>query len=101
MLLQIYADVIGLPIEIAASQQSSALGAAILGAVAGNEYESISEAVEKMTPLPETIIYPDITNTKIYDKLFDEYKRLVNIFGRDKKSTMKVLREIKGHQSIR
>jgi len=101
MLLQIYSDVIGLPIEIAASQQSSALGVAILGAVAGNEYGSISDAVEKMTPPPATIINPDITNTKIYDRLFDEYKRLVNIFGRDKNSTMKVLRDIKGYQSIR
>jgi len=100
MLLQIYSDIIGLPIEIAASQQSSALGAAILGAVAGNEYESVSGAVKKMTPLPETIINPVITNSKIYDRLFDEYKRLVNIFGRDNNSTMKVLREIKGYQSI-
>lgn len=100
MLLQIYADVIGLPIEIAASQQSSALGAAILGAVAGNEYESISEAVEKMTPLPETVVKADKTNTKIYDRLFDEYKRLVNLFGRDNHSTMKVLREIKVQQTI-
>ena len=34
MLLQIYADVIGLPLEVAASEQPSTLGAAVLGAVA-------------------------------------------------------------------
>ena len=65
MLLQIYADVIGLPLEVTASEQPSTLGAAVLGAVAAGAYDSVLDAARVMTPaaaykvdpIPETQSY--------------------------------------------
>ena len=48
LLMQIYADVLGRPIDVAASQNAPALGAAMFGAVAGGAYRSIGEASERM-----------------------------------------------------
>ena len=95
LLMQIYADVIGQPIEITATEQASALGAAILGAVGGGAYRSIEEAVSKMTPPAEKVIQPNMKNHKVYTLFFDEYKRLVDMFGREENSPLKRIRELR------
>ena len=96
MLLEIYSDIIGLPIEISASKQASALGAAVLGAVAAGEYSTISDAVDRMVEKPVNVINPDINKHKIYNKLYEQYKKLVDIFGRDENSVIKELYKLKG-----
>lgn len=96
LLLQIYSDCLGMPIEIAASQQPSALGAAILGAIYSGKFKDLHSAVECMTPPPCLVIYPSKENKEIYDKLFYEYKELVDLFGRMPSSTLKVLSNIRG-----
>jgi L-ribulokinase len=95
LLLKIYADVTMKPIEVAASPFSSALGAAILGAVAGGVYDSIDSAVQKMVMPSATVIEPDLENHRRYLELFNEYRRLVEIFGRDPDSPMKKLLSIR------
>lgn len=94
MLLQIYADVTGLPLEVCATEQSSALGAAILGATAGNAYASIKTAAQAMVPPPSRIIQPNPQQFTVYSALYDEYKRLVTLFGRDMASSLKKLRAL-------
>ncbi len=96
MLLEIYADIIGLPIEISASEQASALGAAVLGAVAADQYSTISDAVEKMVEPPVKVVTPNIEKNKSYNKLYEQYKKLVDIFGRDENSVIKELYKLKG-----
>ena len=58
--MQIYSDVTGRHIKVSASSQATALGAAILGAVAAGPkhggYGSYAEAIEKMT-MPTKKIY--------------------------------------------
>ncbi len=95
MLLQIYADVTGLPVEVCATEHASALGAAILGAVAGGAYDSIETAVPAMTPPPSRIIQPNPQHHAIYSVLYDEYKRLITLFGRDMESSLKRLRALR------
>jgi L-ribulokinase len=93
-LLQIYADTVNLPIEVASSQLSSALGAAILGSVAGGYYESISKAIEKMVIPSKKIITPNLEKHEIYSMVYNEYRELVKIFGRNIDSPMKRIIEI-------
>jgi L-ribulokinase len=100
LLLKIYADVTMKPIEVAASPFSSALGAAILGAVAAGEYGSIDDAVGKMVLPSAVVIEPDPENHRRYAALFDEYQRMVAIFGRDPNSPMKKLLAIREEANL-
>ncbi|USK44048.1 ribulokinase [Cytobacillus oceanisediminis] len=96
LLMQIYADVTNLPIKIAASRQTPALGAAMFAAVAAGKdeggYDTILEAAEKMARIKEEVIMPVPENTIIYDKLYEEYKRLHDYFGRGENDVMKRLK---------
>ncbi len=95
LVMQIYADVLGLPIEIAASPQASGLGAAILGAVAGGVYADIHSAVQHMVDPPVKKVIPDSGNHAIYNDVYVEYKRLVALFGRSVGSVMKNVLQIR------
>ena len=95
LLMQIYADVLGRPIDVAASQNAPALGAAMFGAVAGGAYRSIGDAAERMgSPVAETYL-PDDRNRRAYEALYEEYVRLHDLFGRGGDDVMKTLRRIR------
>ena len=96
MLMQIYADVTGRPIAVAGAPQASALGAAMLGAVAagaaGRGYSSLTEAVARMAPPPSNVYEPDGARGRQYGALYREYKRLYDYFGRGENDVMRLLR---------
>ena len=102
MTMQIYADVINMPIKIAGSEQAGALGSAIFGAVvAGAEnggYDDVFKAAETMGKVRDTVYIPNEENSKIYDKLFAEYKILHDYFGRGANDVMKRLKKIAAEQ---
>ena len=95
LLLSIYADVTGLPLEVSGAEQASAQGAAILGAVAAGLYPSVSEAAGAMAPPPGRIVPPRSEHGEAYTALYAEYKRLVDLFGRDPDSPLKRLRALR------
>jgi L-ribulokinase len=99
LLMQIYADVIGLPIRISASKQTSALGSAMFGAVSAGKaaggYDSIYEAARAMAYLKDEMYFPNPENRRIYDLLYAEYIRLHDYFGRGGNDVMKSLKVIK------
>ena len=99
LLMQIYADVTGLPIKVAASNYASALGGAMFGAVAAGAaaggYDTIGDAAEHMAHLREGEFTPNPANKAVYDALYAEYVRLHDYFGRDMSSTVKKLRQLK------
>jgi len=99
LLMQIYADVTNLPIKIAASKQTPALGAAMFAAVAAGKeaggFQNIFEAAEKMARIKDEVIRPIPENVKIYQKLYQEYKRLHDYFGRGGNQVMKKLKELR------
>jgi len=95
LLMQIYADVTGMPIKVAASEQTSALGAAMHGAVAAGFYPDIHAAARKMARVRDKIYQPDAAAKAIYDELYGQYSRLHDLFGRDGQSTMKVLKQLR------
>ena len=99
LLMQIYADVTGLPIYIPEATQIGALGSAMHGAVAAGAaaggYDSIVDASLKMTRLREESYQPIAENKAIYDLLFAEYVILHDYFGRGENDVMKRLKKIK------
>jgi len=99
LLMQIYADVTGREIKVTASKQTPALGSAMFGAVAAGRpaggYDSIYEAAQTMAHLKEETFKPIPENQEIYDKLFAEYLRLHEYFGRGENNVMKTLKKIK------
>jgi L-ribulokinase len=101
--MQIYSDVINMPIKIAGSAQAPALGSAIFGAVAAGKqnggYDTINEASKVMSSLSDRIYTPNPDNVKTYDKLYAEYKILHDYFGRGANDVMKRLKEIKANKA--
>jgi L-ribulokinase len=99
LLMQIFADVTGREIKVTASRQTPALGSAMFGAVAAGRsaggYDSIYEAAQTMAHLKEETFKPIPENQEIYDKLFAEYLRLHDYFGRGENNVMKTLKKIK------
>jgi len=85
LVMQIYADIMGKPLEIARSSQTCALGAAIAGAsVAGSSaggYDNTDSAVKNMTGILDKKYMPIPDNTAVYNNLYRMYKQLHDIFG--------------------
>lgn len=99
MTMQIYADVLNMPVKIAGSLQGPARGSAIFGAVAaGRErggFDTIFEGAEKLGQVKDTVYLPIEENAKVYDELFAEYKILHDYFGRGANDVMKRLKKLK------
>jgi L-ribulokinase len=96
LLLQVYADVTGRPIGLAASPNASATGAAMLGAVAAGEsiggHPSFVAAAAHMASLKPGRIEPAAAPARLYDGLYREYLELHDHFGRGGTGMMARLR---------
>jgi L-ribulokinase len=99
LVMQIYADVTGREIKVTASKQTPALGSAMFGAVAAGKstggYDSIYDAARLMAHLKEDTFKPIPENQKVYERLYVEYLRLHDYFGRGGNDVMKTLKKIK------
>jgi L-ribulokinase len=99
MLMQIYADVTGRNFKISASKQTPALGSAMFGAVAAGSraggYDTIFDAAKHMAGLKDEVYQPIPEHRKTYDRLYAEYLRLHDYFGRGENDVMKTLKQIR------
>lgn len=98
MMMQIYANVLNCPVYISGSLQACALGSSIFAAVcAGSKrggWDNFSQAAEKMGALKDLVYLPQSSEVNIYDKLYKEYEKLHDYFGRGENDVLKTLREI-------
>jgi L-ribulokinase len=89
LLVQIYADVLGEPIQLAASRQGPALGAAILGVLAAGEavtgFADAVAAIQAMTVSPAgagagaaRLVAPRPGLHAPYTALYQRYRRLAD-----------------------
>jgi xylulokinase len=82
---QILADVLGRPLRLPALPEGAALGAAILGGIAGGVYTDYDQA-RQATALPFTMVLPDPSNAALYTQRFQQfvesYSLLAPIFHR-------------------
>jgi xylulokinase len=71
--LGIVASVLGLPLELTDSEEGSALGAALLGGVAGGVFADVGEAVERCVRVTDAI-EPDPALLDVYGELHASYR---------------------------
>ncbi|MBP9002812.1 MAG: ribulokinase [Candidatus Hydrogenedentes bacterium] len=81
LLMQIYADVLNRPLEVTASSQTCAMGAAMAGAVAGGAHADFASAARTMVRMDPKVYQPNPRAVAVYDRLFGLYRRLHDAFG--------------------
>ena len=69
-------------------------GAVAAGAVNGG-FDSILDATKKMARIKDEVIKPIPENVAIYEKIYQEYAKLHDYFGRGENDVMKRLRAIR------
>lgn len=94
-LMQMYADVLRMPISTISSHQGPALGSAIHAAVAAGAYRDVAAASEAMGRLDRATYRPSDTESDTYDVLYAAYCRLHDHFGRGADDVMKRLRALR------
>lgn len=88
LLMQIYADVTNLPLSVAGSAQSPALGSAIHAAVAAGAHADVPAAALAMGSVHRAVHRPIPENVKAYNDLYAEYGALHDYFGRGANDVM-------------
>lgn len=85
VMMQIYADVIGRPIEVSVCEQTCAMGAAMFGAIAAGSdrcgYQSLEQMQDVMCKVHDKIYQPIPYNQEIYRNLYSLYSSLHDAFG--------------------
>lgn len=74
--MQIVADVLNMPIKVAAAEQTCALGSAMAASVVAGVYKDIPSAQKAMGGGFEKEYHPDPIRARKYDSLFRKYKAL-------------------------
>jgi L-ribulokinase len=72
--MQVLADVMNSPIQVAASDQACALGASIFAAVAAGIYPDVQTAQKKMATSVERTYKPDAKRAALYKVLYERYR---------------------------
>jgi L-xylulokinase len=74
--MQMFADVVGIPMEIPSGTQLGALGAAMAAAVSIGVYDDFIDAVEHMTGIARRFD-PDLRLHRVYKTNYHTYKELI------------------------
>ncbi|MCB2411871.1 ribulokinase [Demequina sp. TTPB684] len=94
-LMQMYADVLRLPLSTIVSDQGPALGSAIHAATAAGAYASVADAGEAMGRVERGKYQPNQEAADAYDRLFAEYQLIHDYFGRGANDVMKRLKAMR------
>jgi len=94
-LMQVYSDVLRMPISIIASEQGPALGSAIHAAVAAGAYPDVLTAGRAMGKVDRAVYVPNTEAADAYDRLYAEYATLHDYFGRGANEVMHRLKAMK------
>ena len=93
LMMQLYADILDLPLHVSRCTQAPALGAAVYAAAAAGLGDVFAMA-ETMGDRGCTVYEPNPAHRQTYDCLFSEYKRLHDYFGKGENPFMEHLREM-------
>ncbi len=75
-IMQVMADVLGLPIKVSAAKETTAMGAAMFAATMSGIYKDVSEAMENMGAGFSNVYLPDEDKKTIDDHRYQKYKEL-------------------------
>ena len=77
-IMQMMADVMGMPIKIHRSEQTCATGAAMFAATVAGVYSNVGEAMKKMGIGFEITYYPDKAKQALYQRRYESYNRFAS-----------------------
>ena len=92
--MQLLADVSGRPVNVPASSQIPARGAALFGAVAAGRFPDIEAAVEATRPEIARSFQPDREAGPVYDAVYEIYRELYESLGRSQAELLHRLKRI-------
>lgn len=75
--VQMFADVLGYPVETVSARELGALGCAMAAAIAAGVYTDYKEAAKHMVRISERIS-PDPEKTEVYQKKYEKYISISN-----------------------
>jgi L-ribulokinase len=85
LLMQMYADICGLPVTVRSSTEIPARGSALFGSVAAGSgaggFDTIQEASEKLPSAIFSRYIPDLERHKRFDEVYQVYRELYDYFG--------------------
>lgn len=81
--LQIFADIIGIPLEVVNTKELGALGCAMAAAVCAGQYKDYADAAGHMVKV-KAVIQPELQMHKIYMEKYRRYKALANFYSQIK-----------------
>ena len=74
--MQMFSDILGLPVEVSKAEELGAMGVALEAAVGTGLFGSITEAAEQWVKI-KAVYYPDIEKSEYYNKKYEIYKKIV------------------------
>jgi L-ribulokinase len=102
VLMQLFADISGRPVHVPASTQIPARGAAMFGAVAAGSsglhaqgFSDIGAAVARLRPQLAHTYQPDLAATAVYDRVYETYRGLHDVFGVEHVEWLHGLKELR------
>jgi L-ribulokinase len=100
VVMQIYADVLRMPLHVIRSDQGPAVGSAMHAAVAAGAYADIHAAADAMGGMRREAFVPDERRADAYDALYEHYSELHDHFGRGGDDVMHRLRELRPQELV-
>lgn len=82
-IMQVMADVLDMPIKVAASEQACALGSAMAAAAAAGLYPDLERAQRAMGSGFETIYTPNPENAVKYRRIYQRYQKICRFIEHD------------------
>lgn len=82
-LMQCYADVLEMPMEVSSRSNVAAVGAAILASVAAGCYPSLQEAMNAQTEKRFAVYQPRREYSAVYSARYQAYQEMDHFFGGD------------------
>lgn len=98
--MQLYSDILNMPVEVIRAEVGPALGSAIFAAVAAGSYDNIQAAAQAMKSETVAIYMPRSDNARLYEELYREYMLLYEYFGKTEQ-VMQRLRSIRKSEERR
>jgi L-ribulokinase len=99
LLMQIYADAVGLPLSVVPSAQAPALGSAIHAATAAGAFADVPTAAGQMGRRNREAYQPIPANARAYERLYREYVAAYEWFGRGN-DMMRRLRRMGSREAV-
>ena len=96
--MQIIADTSGYPVDVPASSEVPARGAALFGAVAAGAFPNIGAAVDAMRPGTARTYAPDPAAGAVYDRVYAIYREFYALLGHSRSELLHELKRIRAER---